>query len=369
VLSCMPTGNSSGAVGQSASETLNEAETVDYKEKPDTGDDMETTEAKQKPIKRLKIDNNLRIERDAMWCMQDSDRDQILDGYDMDEILESLRRELPIDADPELDEIQDIIESHVRKAVSRIVQRNYEEDARALRFNKNQRVVCKLHGNQWASGVVAALKEPHPETPWVKLPYVVKLDPPENRLICAPADNNATIRPEICFGQSEDCMTFTLICLPQRQKVPRRFRVGERVACAVEDCVADPTGAVWTAGTIREIDVGMQEAATAHLPQREWPFGVSCAPYSVELDSGSSVLVHKDEHWLIRDLEYQQEGRCQTVDQPLKRIVRQACGEFSWVMVDHLTRQVRPCGADDDAGSATCTLESDDHDHDHEHDQ
>jgi len=77
--------------------------------------------------------------------------------------------------------------------------------------------------------------------------YVVKLDPPINRLISVPADHNDCCLAEVCFGQGgEDATCWTLYCLPVSQPRARRFGVGDRVACAVED----PTGdfSLWAAG-------------------------------------------------------------------------------------------------------------------------
>ena len=81
-------------------------------------------------------------------------------------------------------------------------------------------------------------------------------------------------------------------------------------------------------------------------------------PYRVELDSGGKVLVHRDEHWLVRDLALQPAGPRQlppdaAAEQQQKkgtvaamsvvRIERRHKGDYTFEAVDHQTRRVRPC--------------------------
>ena len=210
-----------------------------------------------------------------------------------------------------------------------------------LRFQKGERVVCNV-GSEWLSGSIAAINEKRPQERET-IPYVVKLDLP-GKLFSAPCDDNDTIRAEICFGRSTDGVVFTLYCLPQVcSSKPRRFAVGERVACAVEDCIPTPTGTVWAAGTVLELEVSMGAAAEARSSGRKWgSSGVPCAAYRVQIDAGYSVLVHKDEHWLIRDLAHQAEGvrqgscgsRCLSRMEKRQR-------EDGWETIDHMTRRVR----------------------------
>ena len=57
------------------------------------------------------------------------------------------------------------------------------------------------------------------------------------------------------------------------------------------------------------------------------------------------MLVHRDEHWLIRDLALQPEGPRQAADgtRALKRLEKRpkSDGVDEWQAIDHMTRQVR----------------------------
>ena len=279
-----------------------------------------------------------------MYWVQEFDSQQDLANADIDQILDDLF--VAIDA-AELTEVDaDFIKTLVSKLVKPILEQYALKGAQELRFQKGSHTVCNL-GPTWMSGHVQAVNEPDAQQAWVKLPYVVFLNEPLSRLISAPNDTNDTIMAEVCFGQSaEEGLAFTLMCLPlQHKPVPRRFSVGERVACLIEESVPDPQGTVWAAGTVSEVEVSMEKAAKDHLPQRQWPFGVPVAPYRVSMDKGFSVLVHKDEHWLVRDLAYQKEfeGTCdgKGVTKPVERLEKQQNGG-KWVHVDHMTRKVRP---------------------------
>ena len=61
------------------------------------------------------------------------------------------------------------------------------------------------------------------------------------------------------------------------------------------------------------------------------------------MDNGLIVLVHRDEHSLVRDLALQPEGPRQGMDgtRNMKRIVKRRAGD-SWEAVDHQSRVVRP---------------------------
>ena len=216
------------------------------------------------------------------------------------------------------------------------------------RFAKSERVVCNV-GSEWAAGAVQSLEEEDPQSGRV-VPYKVKLDPPIGRMIAVPVDSNATVRPEICFGQVSDGLEFTIYCLPQIKSKPKRFQVNDRVVCIVEDSVLDyadeafdSTGIVWAPGTVTEVEVSMEDAAGILLlelidrPRQKWPKGVPSAPYRVQLDEGgASVLVHKDEHWLIRSEELSGGGtRLQRME-----VVQH---EDGWRKVDHNTGRFRPC--------------------------
>ena len=78
-------------------------------------------------------------------------------------------------------------------------------------------------------------------------------------------------------------------------------------------------------------------------------------PHAGALDSGGEVLVHRDEHWLVRDLALQSRGPRQVpigsgtkVANCLTRLERRHKGDYTWEAVDHMTRRVRPCEAPSD---------------------
>ena len=212
-----------------------------------------------------------------------------------------------------------------------------------LRFVKTDRVVCLVPGNVWAAGTIASLYEDHPEDPTgqTKIPYVVKLDPPLARLICVPVDDNDCCGPEVCFGQRAEALYWTLFCLPLAQVKMRRFGVGDRVAVAVEDATDDFS--VWAAGTVVEMDFSIEADAKRLLPHRNWAGVASRVPYKVKLDSGCLVIVHRDEHWLVRDLSLQAPGPRQAEDgtRLLHRIETRQRGDGTWEAVDHNTRIMR----------------------------
>jgi len=274
--------------------------------------------------------------------IQDCDPDRKLEDVEFHAIIEDITfkvaRSMGDTGRTEVnDEDRKFVEHHVRKLVlGRLLKANH--GSRKPRFEKLERVVCNV-GCEWVCGCVLAVNEPDPEDQNVVYPYVVKVDPPVNQPISVPFDSHDIVRPEVCFGQSADGLQLTLFCLPQIKSKARRFQVGERVACAVENSVAAPTGTMWAAGTITEVDISMEQAAEKELPEviaDKWPRGVPSVPYLVHLDAGCPVLVHKDEHWLLRDLELVGGG-----SRHKRMEVCQRNG--SWETVDHVTRRVRPC--------------------------
>ena len=101
-----------------------------------------------------------------------------------------------------------------------------------------------------------------------------------------------------------------------------RFKAGDRVACAVEDATDAYT--VWAAGTVLDVGYSLEAEAAELWPSRDWTGGAGIVPYRVELDNGSKVIVHRDEHWLVRDLALQPEGLRQAADgsRNMKRVVK-----------------------------------------------
>ncbi len=112
----------------------------------------------------------------------------------------------------------------------------------------------------------------------------------------------------------------------------RRYEVGNRVSCAVEDKTGLFT--VWAAGTVAAVNHVVSALAT--------DVHGGCVPYEVKLDNGCTVLVHRDEHWLIRDLSLQPEGPRQAADgtRCLGKFGKRKVGEV-WEVIDHITNRVR----------------------------
>lgn len=288
-----------------------------------------------------------RIVEDAVeTSIQAHDYDQVLRNKEYDRILEEVsdkvvERLLDDNARPELN---DGDHSFIRSVVGKKVQDSLDEPVRA-RFEKFERVVCKIGGEVgWAPGTIQALMEddPQDETGQRKLPYVVKLDPPVGRLISVPYDEQSICRAEVCFGQmSERDLGFSLCSRPQRAEKSRGFAVGDRVACAVEDATGEYTA--WAAGTVCDVGYDVEEEATQL--GLTWAGGTYVMPYRVLLDGGSSshVFVHRDVHWLLRDLALQPAGPRQSVDgsRNLKRLVKRRRSDTEWELIDHATRNVR----------------------------
>ena len=222
------------------------------------------------------------------------------------------------------------IKSRVRAMCEHILQPPPER-----RFAKLERVMCNIgRPRGWAPGSVQAINEDDPSdvTGQTRLAYVVKIDPPDSRLVSVPQDNNACVRAEVCFGQRAGALWFTRMCLPKalrrgaQRASARRFGVGERVACAVED--SEDSYTEWAAGTVEAVD--------HHVEDEDGVRGGLC-PYRVLLDSGSTVLAHADEHWLVRDLALQPAGQRYAP----KRIEKRKAADEGWEMVDHMTRKAR----------------------------
>lgn len=235
--------------------------------------------------------------------------------------------------------------AHIRKTVRKMVR-----DALALptllRFKQLDRVVCNIGGDRgWAAGAVQALNEDDPSDPTGQrsLPYVVKIDPPNSRLVSVPKDENEVVRAEVCFGQRAGSIWFTRMCLPKAlrrgaQRV-RRFGLHDRVACAVEDATDEYTD--WAAGTVVEVD---------HVVEESEGVQGGVVPYKVMLDSGCEVLAHVDEHWLIRDLELQAPGPRIAKDgtRAISKMSKRKASD-GWEMVDHMTRKVRKVQEESDS--------------------
>jgi hypothetical protein len=296
--------------------------------------------------------------------IQRCDFDQVLRNKDYEAILvavadEVFHNRLLAEMRPELTESDyTYIESKVEPMVQECLAKPYK-----TRFERFERVVCKIGGQYgWGPGTIQALDEADPQDPsgQRRLPYVVKLDPPIGRLISVPYDETSICRPEVCFGKmSMGDLGFTLRCKPRRQlkSEKRRFALGERVACAVEDASGDYT--VWAAGTVSDVEYNVEPDATELSLQWDWSAGAGMIPYRVLLDASDGaqpqhVYVHRDEHWLVRDLKLQPAGPRQAEDgtRELKRLVKRRC-DAGWELIDHATRKVRheAAGGTDDEDS------------------
>ena len=112
--------------------------------------------------------------------------------------------------------------TYVERKVAKLVRTQlaeYEaERARPTRFKRFERVVCNVgRERKWAAGAIQAVNEDDPADPTGqnKLPYVVKIDPPNGRLVSVPRDSHDVVRPEVCFGQRAGALFFTRMCRPQ----------------------------------------------------------------------------------------------------------------------------------------------------------
>jgi len=284
---------------------------------------------------------------DRQQQLRDTDADEII-GLVADRVFDRMVDEMrPVLNHEDLDFVQRRVEQMVKVCLN--------PPGLDSRFETFDRVVCRIGGQRsWAAGTVMKLDVPDPkdQTEQTLLPYVVKIDPPDATLISVPEDTNGFVRAEVCFGQRQRARMFTLCCKPLRQLATRRFGVGDRVTCAVEDAMGDYTE--WAAGQVVEVNHTVELADGEFTPGG----GPAVVPYRVLLDdSGDThVLVHRDEHWLIRDEALQAPGPRQAADgtRDVKRLVkRRAADGSSWELVDHMTRKLRlqdrdPDGSDDD---------------------
>ena len=197
----------------------------------------------------------------------------------------------------------------IRRTSTQIVRHLLHPPGTGRRFVMHDRVVCHLTGQRaWAAGTIVKLDQDDDDDPTGEnpLPYLVKIDPPKSRIVCAPRDDNDVVRAEVCFRQNADGLFFSLFCKPRNQTKIRRFGVGDRVACAIDNITGDDI--TWAAGTVIELNFDAGPDARQAFPSWDWPCVDGIVPYRVLLDAGAHVLVHRDEHWLVRDLRIQPVG-------------------------------------------------------------
>jgi len=284
------------------------------------------------------------IEEAVAATIQTRDAQQQLDDADALEIEQMVADEV---FDRMVDDMRPVLEeqdlSFIQRRVDVLVKANVPPESAPVRFERFDRVVCRIGGERkWAAGAVMALDVDDPKDPTgkTKLPYVVKIDPPESRLISVPTDQDTHCRAEVCFGRHEGALSFTLCCRPLRQLEARRFGVGDRVVCAVEDASGDFSD--WAAGKVVEVNHIVEVPTGEYTPGSG--SGPAVVPYDVLLDTGVHVLVHRDEHWLVRDFALQAPGPRQAADgtRNLTRLVKRRAADSScWELIDHMTRKLR----------------------------
>lgn len=286
-------------------------------------------------------------------AINEFDVHQVIRAGDFQEILQGVTAHILTVMDEEHrthlgDDGREFIEWRVRHLVGGCLYQYDVERTKPTRYLRSERILCKTAGG-WACGTIQKTNEDDPnDRKGPKLPYVVRLDPDEAgqaRSIAVPKDINEVCRTEVCFGQRADALFFTLCSLPARKRkstLARRFTAGERVACAVEDSSDDYS--VWAAGTVLDVDYSVADAAAALLPGRDWSGAAGLVPYRVELDDGATVLVHRDDHLLVRDLALQKPGVRQCdAGRCMSRLEVRHRGDYTFEAVDHSTRRARPC--------------------------
>ena len=95
---------------------------------------------------------------------------------------------------------------------------NSKASSKLARFCQFDHVVCNIGGQRkWASGTVRFIDQNDPEdsTGQTKLPYVVKIDPPNDRLVGVPRDDNTVIRTQVGTAS-----------FPDKGSLPPSFPVG-----------------------------------------------------------------------------------------------------------------------------------------------
>ena len=279
------------------------------------------------------------IEAEATAGIRQCDpRLQLADTDFGDILAEVVDKVFGVMEEEERTELNDLDRGFIKEQTRRLTRASIPVERPRRRFAKSDRVVCKVDGERrWAPGTVQAINEDDPKDPTGQslLPYIVRIDPPNSRLVSVQEDSADLVRVEVCFGQHAGANWFTAMCLPaqRRQRARPRFAQGERVACAVEDATREYSD--WAGGTV---------AAVGHAFDFEGDLapGSATVAYKVQLDNGSTVLVHRDEHQLVRELALQPEGPRLAADgtRCVSKFAKRCAGD-GWAIVDHSTRMVR----------------------------
>ena len=248
----------------------------------DPGTDSTVTQPQAESTDDWGLRHQSIVDAAASW-IQRLDIDQRLPAADIDisGILDSIAMSVSrVMEQKGLDQLDDDCHKFIQKCVQQKITPTLDRLSQQLRFEKRERVVCNIRSDllgelyssprTWCTGTIQQLNKPDQKQK-VIVPYVVKLDPPIDRTISVPFDSNAVVRVEACFRESADDRLDcgTLYCLPQIKSKAKRFAVGDRVVCSVENSVEDSavTGVEWAAGTVTEVEISMEQAAEEQLPE------------------------------------------------------------------------------------------------------
>lgn len=225
---------------------------------------------------------------------------------------------------------------------------NLELNQQTPRFECGECVVCRLPGG-WAPGRVIEKKksdlqdQTKEQTRLLSECLHIRLDSASiggHRTVYM-QDQRNYVRLELCFGQRPDAESFTRACLPPHQsrgskRAKLRFAAGERVACLVEDDSGDY--ALWKGGTVTQLWPCVPSSEDDTVEDEKL-----AAAYAVQLDNDCRVLVHGDNHKLVRDLIYQAEGVYNFGFCGKRFTKRRDVGSGEWELVDQSTRRARAC--------------------------
>ena len=161
-------------------------------------------------------------------------------------------------------------------------------------------------------------------------------------------------QPRILLKKGSDCLLLARRVGSGTQRLDHLLaRVGDatrnRVACAVESSDGEYTA--WAAGVVTDVDYDVKPDAIEQGLTWDWDGGGGVMPYRVRLErSGAHVYVHRDVHWLVRDLALQPEGPRQAEDgtRALARLVKRRRSATELELIDHETRKVRIQVVDED---------------------
>jgi len=217
------------------------------------------------------------------------------------------------------------------------LQRRVKNLKGSLRFDLNDRVLCYC-GPRWFSGSVVGTAVADEEDDSI-IPYLVKTNPVPgvaSRTISVPSDNDNICTQEVCFDPCSELhlIKAAAVLIPESRKPRTRFAVGERVVCRVRNSTDDGLER-WVPGTVSEV---WSELAGEQM----WKFyGVSgnfprIVPFKVDLDSGSWIYCHRDDHTLIRREGMEPQTRVRGIS---KRMELRKAKDGSKERIDHATER------------------------------